>query len=88
MYYVYILRSMQDGRFYIGSTQDVTARLARPNSGGSRYTKNKGPWELLYTEQFNSRALAMQREKRIKGWKNKKCIEQLIASACPEGCTD
>lgn len=88
MYYMYILRSMQDGRYYIGSTQDVAARLARHNSGASRYTKAKGPWELIYTEQFHSRALAVQREKQIKGWKNKKYVNDLIAKAYAEGRPD
>jgi len=79
---------MHDGRNYIASTQDVEARLARHNTGGSRYTKNKGPWELLYTEQFDTRALAIQRGKKIKRWKNKKYVDNVIAASYAEGRPD
>jgi putative endonuclease len=88
VYYIYILRSVQDGRYYVGSTQDVAARLARHNSGGSRYTSTRGPWELLYSEHYETRALAVQREKQIKGWKNKKHIDALITSDHAEGRPD
>jgi putative endonuclease len=38
-YYVYILKSLKDGRYYIGSTSDVMARLKFHNSGLQRSTR-------------------------------------------------
>lgn len=88
MYYIYILKSEKDSSYYVGSTKDLNQRVERHNAGRSRYTKNRGPWKLLYSEHYDTRAQAVQREKQIKGWKNKKCIQQLIASVCPEGRPD
>jgi putative endonuclease len=42
-YLVYILKNEKDGSYYIGSTQDLDARLERHNQGRSKYTKAKGP---------------------------------------------
>ena len=47
MYYVYLLKSLKDGRYYIGQTQDLQERLAYHNTGRSTYTRDRGPWELL-----------------------------------------
>ncbi|HWJ92022.1 MAG TPA: GIY-YIG nuclease family protein [Flavisolibacter sp.] len=35
-YYVYILKSLKDGKFYIGCTTDVEARLRFHNGGLQR----------------------------------------------------
>lgn len=64
--------------YYIGSTQDIEERLARHNSGRSKFTKGKGLWELVYFEGFELRINAVQREFEIKGWKSRKEIEKLI----------
>jgi putative endonuclease len=74
MYYVYLLLSQKDGRFYIGQTQDVQKRLQYHNSGRSKYTRNRGPWRLLAYKTFESRSDAMKEEYRLKRLKNKKRI--------------
>jgi putative endonuclease len=53
-YYVYILQSELDGTYYIGSTRDLDMRVARHNHGGSRYTKSKKPWKVIYSEKFGN----------------------------------
>ncbi|MBP8040521.1 MAG: GIY-YIG nuclease family protein, partial [Bacteroidales bacterium] len=63
MYYVYILKSLKDGRFYIGSTADVEKRLLYHNSGRQRSTKNRIPFVLVYSESFEDKAIALAREK-------------------------
>ncbi len=65
-YYVYILKSKSKGTSYIGSTQDLENRLSEHNSGESKYTRGKGPWELMYHEQYSSRSEAVQRERFLK----------------------
>jgi putative endonuclease len=75
---VYIIQSQSSGRFYVGSTQDVQARLARHNQGRSSYTKAQRPWHLIYTEQFESRSEALNREYEIKKRKSKSFIETLV----------
>ncbi|MBI3586360.1 MAG: GIY-YIG nuclease family protein [Ignavibacteriales bacterium] len=65
-YFFYILRSKNDGRYYKGQTEDVEARLQRHNRGDSRSTKAGRPWELVYVEEYTSRAEAIRRERFLK----------------------
>ena len=78
MYAMYILRSLKDGSYYIGSTNDVEKRLKRHNSGGSKYTKSKRPFELVYKEAFKTLSEARKREYYLKSLKSRVVIEKLI----------
>ena len=80
-FYLYILRSQTSGRFYVGQTQDVVARLAYHNANYSKSLKNRGPWELLYTETFATRSDATRRERQIKSWKDRKLIGKLVSAS-------
>ena len=77
-YYVYILYSTKKDKFYIGQTENVERRLTK-----NIVRKNLGTddWAIKYTEAFESRALAVNREREIKNKKSRKFIEQLISSA-------
>ena len=77
-YFVYILKSLKTGAYYTGSTQNITERLERHNQGRSKATKYKRPWELVYSEKFESRAEATKREHEIKSKKSKEYINKLI----------
>jgi putative endonuclease len=81
-YYVYILKSQSAGRYYIGHTHDLTQRIGQHNThtlSGSASTKRlKGPWELVYSEEYPTRTLAMTREKELKSWKSSTAIERFI----------
>jgi len=67
MYSVYVIFSERTHIKYTGHTEDLELRLAQHNEGSlGRYTKNKGPWKIIYQENFNSRAEAMAREKYLK----------------------
>ena len=66
MWYVYVLRC-GDGTLYTGTTDDVARRLAAHRAGkGAKYTRGRGPLELLYTEQCPDRSAALRREYAIK----------------------
>jgi putative endonuclease len=82
MYYAYILQSETTGRYYVGSTDNIERRLSQhndPGYQGSKTTKRfKGPWVLAYNQQFVTRSVAMERERRIKSWKSSKAIAGLI----------
>lgn len=63
---VYILRCA-DGTLYTGTTNDLERRLALHESGrGAKYTKGRGPFELLHAEPAPARAAAQRREAQIK----------------------
>jgi putative endonuclease len=73
-YFVYILRSLKDGKLYIGQTNNLDHRIQRHNSGKVNATKYRRPLELVYREIFGSRSEAMKREKYFKSLKSSKYI--------------
>lgn len=78
-YYVYILQSLKDSKYYIGSTSDVGARLSFHNAGLQRSTKYRIPFKLILSEEYDSREEALRREKQIKEWKGGEGFKKLIA---------
>ena len=65
-WYVYILRC-GDGTLYTGITDDVSARLEAHRSGkGAKYTRGRGPLELVFREKAESHSDAAKREWQIK----------------------
>ena len=66
MYYTYILRSLKDGTYYYGSTDNIAKRIEQHNRGKVRYTKGHLPYVLHYSEEFPTRADAIRREKFFK----------------------
>ncbi|MEX0895336.1 MAG: GIY-YIG nuclease family protein [Patescibacteria group bacterium] len=80
MFAVYILQSDTSGRYYIGSTKDIEVRLAQHNRGKVIATRNKGPWQVIYTETFLDRKTAYAREQEIKSYKGGNSFTRLIKS--------
>jgi putative endonuclease len=79
MYTFYILFSKILNKFYVGYTgDDIEERLRRHNSNHDGYTGKADDWELKYSESYDEKSIAAQREKQIKGWKSRKLIEKLI----------
>jgi len=64
--YVYLLRSKQNGKFYVGWTTNLKRRLDEHNRSKYYYTKSRGPWDLIYYEVFPSIQEAKKREKTLK----------------------
>jgi putative endonuclease len=80
-FHVYILLSETTNRYYVGQTQDVEQRLAYHNANYSKSLKNRGPWRLVYEEEYKTRAQAMRRERLIKSWKDRATIERLVSAS-------
>ena len=78
MYFLYILNSPSRKKYYIGYTSNPDARLIKHNSKHKGFTHGVKDWEIVYTEQFQTKQEAMKREKQIKSWKNRQLIEALI----------
>jgi putative endonuclease len=64
--YVYLLHSLNTGKFYVGWTTDIKRRLEEHNMGKSQYTKSRGPWELISYETFLNPESAKERERKLK----------------------
>lgn len=64
---LYMLRC-GDGSLYTGITTDVEKRLEAHRSGkGAKYTRGRGPLELVYREECGDHSAALKRELEIKG---------------------
>jgi putative endonuclease len=49
-YFVYVIQSLKDGKFYTGFTKDLNQRLNEHNAGKVSSTKYRIPFELVYYE--------------------------------------
>jgi putative endonuclease len=78
MFYTYILYSSNHDRFYVGHCENVATRLLRHNNKGVPSTKPYTPWQLIYYEEYATRAEASNRELNIKNKKSRKYIEFLV----------
>mgnify|MGYP001560788482 FL=1 len=85
-YYVYVLKSLKNGSFYIGYSTDLKQRIKEHNSGKSLATKPFIPYQLIYYEAFLSRKDAKNREIYLKsGWgirSIKKILKDYLRSFC------
>jgi putative endonuclease len=67
MFFTYVLQNPQ-GILYKGQTNNLKKRILLHNSddGFHSFTKHRGPWQLVYSENFATRAEASRREKFLK----------------------
>ena len=86
MYWVYVLQN-PGGKFYVGQTDDLSARLNshnRTDKTDGKFTRKNGPWKLIWNEAHLTRSSAMTRERQIKGMKSARWIhEQLLNGRVP-----
>jgi len=73
-YYVYILSSIDTGRFYIGQTKDIDQRLLQHNSGLVKSSKPYRPYIIYYVHEVQTRSEALKLEKSLKNMKSKERI--------------
>jgi len=78
MFYTYILKSLRNGSYYVGSCKDIGKRFNLHNAGKVKSTKRYIPWELVHREEYKTLSKARKREMQIKSWKSKIAISKLI----------
>ena len=78
MWYTYVLKSLKDGRYYIGATSNLEQRVIRHNAGGNVSTKHRRPLQLVYSEVYPTKEMAYQREKILKSYKGGVAFKNLI----------
>ena len=66
MYYTYVIKSLKDGKLYIGHTNNLKKRIEKHNKGFVESTKNRTPFKLLYYEACNDLNSAVKREHSLK----------------------
>ena len=52
MFYVYVLKSIKDGKLYVGKTNDLKSRFHLHQAGRVNATKNRLPLQLIFYEAF------------------------------------
>ncbi|WP_076071600.1 TrmJ/YjtD family RNA methyltransferase [Sphingomonas montana] len=71
-FWTYILRCA-DGTYYTGHTDDLERRIAQHDAGAfPGYTHDRRPVTLMWSENFQTRIEALEREGQIKDWSRKK----------------
>ena len=76
-YYFYLARCSDDS-LYAGYSVNIDNRENKHNKGnGAKYTRQRRPIKIIYSEEFNSISEAMKREAQVKRWKKDK-KEKLI----------
>ena len=76
---MYILRSLKDGLFYIGSTNDLKRRFAEHQRGANISTSKRLPLELVFYEAYPTKVDAERREKYFKTAKGKTTLKQMLS---------
>lgn len=72
MYYFYIIRSLKNGKLYLGQTSNLKKRIISHNKGENVATKPHIPYELIFYSGFKNEKDAIGCEKYFKttaGWK-------------------
>jgi len=66
MYYVYIIKATESESYYVGYTNNLSARLKQHNSGASFHTKKHESWELIFYAVFLKKIRAIEFETYLK----------------------
>ena len=77
-YYVYVLQSERDKKFYTGYTSDLRKRLSDHNAGKVFSTQKRYPLKLIYFEACLNQQDATHREKYLKSTYGKRYIRNRL----------
>ena len=81
MFKCYILFSPTLDQYHIGhSSETLEERLRKHLSNHKGFTAKTKDWIIVYSEVFEGKSLAYQRELEIKSWKSKIKIKKLITA--------
>jgi putative endonuclease len=68
-------------KIYIGYTSNIEQRMISHNELGKKgYTLKYRPWTVLFTEEFDIKSEAMNREKQLKSSRGRSYIREYIAN--------
>jgi len=82
-FFVYVLEN-ENGRWYIGQTNNLRLRFSKHIGQKVKSTKNRGKWNIIYKESFSSRSLAMRREEYLKSGAGRKFLKEILRGGTPQ----
>ncbi|GJQ42239.1 MAG: GIY-YIG nuclease family protein [Ignavibacteriota bacterium] len=77
-FYIYVLQSEKDKKFYTGYTHNINKRFEQHNSGMVDSTKNRRPFKLIYWEGSLNKWDAINREKYLKSAWGKRYLKNRL----------
>jgi len=76
-YTVYAIRGKL-GYIYKGITSNLDQRLEYHNKGLSRWTKNRGPFKLIFSREFDNKSEGLKFEKFLKSGKGREFLKKTV----------
>jgi putative endonuclease len=76
--FVYILQSLKNNSYYIGSSSKPEERFKQHNKGFVKATRYKRPYKLVFKQEFKDIEIAKKIELKIKRWKRRDFIVKII----------
>lgn len=77
-YYVYVIQSLRDKKFYTGWTNNLVNRIKKHNKGLVISTKYRRPFRLIYYEACLNKDDAIKREKYLKSAWGKRYLKNRL----------
>lgn len=77
-YYVYVLRSLNTDRLYVGYTNDLRKRLQKHNRGLNFSTKPHKPWQIIHYEAYRNQKDAKRRENYLKTNQGSRLLKRML----------
>lgn len=77
-YYNYILKSVKDGKWYTGITEDLRKRFKEHNQNKVISTRGRSPFKLIYYEACLNRSDAASREIYLKTGMGKRYLKNRL----------
>jgi putative endonuclease len=79
MFKVYVLYSPKHHKIYIGFTSDLENRMDSHNIYSKKgYTAKFRPWEIVFTEDYEIKKEATNREKQLKTANGREFIWEVV----------
>ncbi len=78
MYTVYVLKSKDYPKSYVGYSKDIERRLKDHNAGKVAYTSKYKPWSLVYREEFETGLEAKKKEVYLKSGAGRRWMKGLF----------
>jgi predicted GIY-YIG superfamily endonuclease len=79
MYHVYVLKSLKNGKRYVGYTsKDPDVRFVEHVSGTNAWTRQNRPLALVYSEKFENVSDARLRERFLKCGQGRKFLDGIL----------
>jgi putative endonuclease len=75
---LYILQSKSCGKYYVGISQNPEIRVQYHNTIEKGFTSRYRPWKIVFTQEYETKETALAKERKVKRWKSKAMIENLI----------